>query len=168
MVTEDGLLLYQFQELMVTANKTTPTTADKLEENQQLFSLCSPDQIAVAVSLGLFNFVGLAAIGKKLQTIPALLSEIRQLQFVSALYPVLICYSFLYLTIPMGRFVVTAIRNRNINRRNAIRNEWATFLKSKQGKETVKDKEIAKESLTRTTDKDKNNDNIFYSTKQER
>ena len=185
-VTEEGQLLYRFQELMTTAKQTAPSAsvlaADRLDEKQEVFSLCSPQQIAVAASLGVFNIIGLAAIGRKLQAIGMTVPAVQQLQYITlirTLYPFLIGYSFLYIAIPLGRFIATSIRNRSVDRRNASRMEWAQFLKSPQGKGIIASKEKAKESMARTirtTHDNDNNDNkdnkdnkegVFYSTRQE-
>ena len=170
LVSDEGLIIYQFKELMNTANETSLarySTIDRLSENDQSFSLCSPEQLTIATGLGIFNFIGLNYIARNLKYMSTFSQG--QLQYVTLLKlsPVLIGYSFLYLAIPLARFIITTLRNRERNRRNQNRQLWANWLKSETGKEIISEKEKAKEKAKeKHNEKYPNNNDIYYSTKR--
>ena len=167
-VTENGDLVYQFKELMNTAaNETSmnrlPSNKHgllKLNENEQIFSLCTPQQLAAATTLGIFNFIGCLVIGKKIKENVAVA---QYLSIARNVYPLLQWYSFLYLAIPLVRFLVTSSRNRHRKRRNDVREEWMLWINTKEGKDVLHKKLTSREALV--PENDDNDNEIVYSTK---
>jgi len=157
-VTETGDLVYQFKELMNTATNETSMNrlaSNKLVENEQVFSLCSPPQLVVATTLGLFNFIGSLLIGRRLK-------EAQYLGVARSAYPFLLTYSFLYLAIPLVRFLVTSSRNRERMNRNNIREEWRLWLTSEKGREILATKLASRLNMRVVPKNDA--DKIIYTT----
>ena len=167
-VTDEGVIVYQFKELMNTANETSLAryaAVDRLSENDQSFSSCSPQQLSVATGLGVFNFVGLNYIARNLKYMSTFTQGQQQyVTLVRNLSPFLIGYSFLYLAIPLARLIITSVRNRERERRNRNREQWANFLKSDDPVLSEKERAAQKEKAKEKCNDNKND--IYYSTKQ--
>lgn len=128
-VSPKGDIIYHFPELQVTAqNRKRIPVAAYLKEIPQKFSEASGGQIAGALGLGIFNFVGALFLGVLLQdqTIVAELGGF--IAFVDAIYVVLLGYGSGFLAIPAVRYFWTKRKNGKIERRNGQRQQRAMAL----------------------------------------
>lgn len=128
-VSPKGDIIYYFPELQVTASDRghIPVSA-YLKEIPKPFSQASSGQIAGAIGLGVFNFVGAIFLGVLLQD-QVVVAEIGGfIAFVNGIYWLLLGYGTAFLGIPAVRYILTKRKNSKIIQRNEERQERAIAL----------------------------------------
>lgn len=128
-VSDKGNIVYFFPELQVTASdRNEAPVAAYLKESPRPFSQAKSGQIAMAIGLGIVNFVGALFLGSLLQD-QALVQEIGGLvAFVDAIYWLLLGYGTAFLSVPAIRYFWNKQQNSQIERRNERRQERAIAL----------------------------------------
>ena len=128
-VSPKGEIIYHFPELQVTArDRRRVPVAAYLKEIPQLFSRASGGQLAGAIGLGVFNFVGAIFLGVLLQD-QSVVAEIGGfVAFVNGIYWLLLGYGMAFLGIPAIRYFWTKRQNSQIEHRNEERQERAIAL----------------------------------------
>jgi hypothetical protein len=89
------------------------------------FSRANAAQQLLAGGLGLANLGGVAWLGTALRRTVTLSRDVAALR---ALYPFLLGYALLYVTLPVLRAVDNTQRNTEIKRNNANRRLWAQYV----------------------------------------
>jgi len=128
-VSPKGDIIYYFPELQVTASDRghIPVSA-YLKEIPKPFSQANGGQIAGAIGLGVFNFVGAIFLGVLLQD-QVVVAEIGGfIAFVNGIYWLLLGYGTAFLSIPAVRYVLTKRKNSKIVQRNEERQARAIAL----------------------------------------
>jgi hypothetical protein len=163
-VSPQGNIIYHFPELQVTArDRSRVPVPAYLKEVPRKFSEASGGQLAGAIGLGVFNFVGAIFLGVLLQD-QGLVAEIGGfIVFVNAIYGVLLAYGTGFLAIPAVRYFWTKRRNRNIESRNEERRDRAAALNA-AGPEIEEKITFAKQFAAQTVVSD---DDLAYTTAKE-
>lgn len=131
-----GEIVYRFEDLESTAGgvaavqavldeipRELGVTTSVAEEDTYRFSLATGGQRTMAAALGVFNFVGVVALGI-ISSDPQIAMQNRELvAAVGALLPGLQAYAVAFFAIPAVRWFVCQRRNAQIDARNAARLE---------------------------------------------
>ena len=131
-----GEIVYRFEDLESTAGggaaiqavldeipRELGVTTSVAEEERYKFSLATGGQRTMAAALGVFNFVGVVALGV-LSSDPQIAMQKAQLvAAVGSLLPGLQAYAVAFFAIPAVRWFVCQRRNAQIDARNAARLE---------------------------------------------
>lgn len=155
-VSPEGQLVYYFPELQVTARQTQPQPVSAyLKERPWRFSAASSGQIMLAIGLGAINLIGALVLGNLLGD-----GSIAQdlggfVEFVAAIYWLLLGYGAGFLGIPLIRYFGMQGRNRKVETRNDQRQMRAMALN--EARETVQSKlsfarQFAAETIVREDD----------------
>lgn len=163
-VSSKGNIIYHFPELQVTArDRTRVPVAAYLKERPQPFTQAKGGQRTAAIGLGIANFVGALWLGSLLQD-QAMVAEIGGfIAFVSSIYWLLLGYGIAFLGIPAIRYLWVNYKNRQINRRNTLRQRSAIALN--QADSDVQDKiAFAQQFANQTV---LNRDNLAYTTEKD-
>lgn len=132
-VTEDGDIIYIFDDLLVSARDDDDdlytNDMEYLEEKSVEFSRNPAIGNIAAVGLGVVNLGGAIYLGQVLSS-PAIASAQLAGIFglVQAGYPLLLAYAILFNAIPIARYVYTEKTNAEISARNSARRKWKTYL----------------------------------------
>lgn len=149
-VTDDGDIVYVFDELTLSTSNLSTTVkdippsatfsspmakekekimSDILLEREHRISVAPTSQIYRAAGFGILN-LGVVALAKQ-----ALSKHAGRLPGAAALFeplsPILLLYALSYNLIPLGRKGVNALRNSRIRRRNTSRQGWKERLASR-------------------------------------
>ncbi|MDB9525130.1 hypothetical protein PN498_03955 [Oscillatoria sp. CS-180] len=128
-VSPKGDIIYHFPELQVTArDRGRLAVPAYLKEIPQKFSEASSGQIAGAIGLGIFNFVGALVLGGLLQDQSVVAELGGFIAFVNGIYWILLGYGTAFLSIPAIRYFWVQRRNAAIAHRNEERQERAMAL----------------------------------------
>eukprot|EP01036_Dinobryon_divergens_P032330 gene32330-41892_t len=130
-VTENGNIVYQFEELLKTAGNQSPGKPVPLREGDVLetkiaFSKAETSQLYLAAGLGGLNLLGAVVLGSMSRSATSTASTI----LLSRAYPFVLCYAILFNLIPLGRFLTLTAENVRIDRRNSSRMKWFSLSSS--------------------------------------
>jgi hypothetical protein len=163
-VSREGDIVYHFPELQVTAGQRgrVPVPA-YLRELPQPFSQAKGGQLATAIALGIFNFVGALFLGSLLQD-PVLVAELGSfIAFVNGIYWLLLGYGTAFLAIPAIRYFWVKQKNSRILQRNEERQTRAIAL-NEAGPEIQEKIAFARQFAARTI---VSKDDLAYTTEKE-
>lgn len=125
-VSDQGEIVYRFPELQVVASdRQKLQVAQALEEQPWKFSKATSGQLTLAMFFGLANFLGawfLYLFIRPEQWVAA------GVAFISPLLGLLVIYGTLFLAVPGIRWLVLQRRNRNVDKRNILRQSWLNRL----------------------------------------
>ncbi len=163
-VSSEGQLIYHFPELQTTAKASNPRSVPAyLKEKTWRFSLASSGQIMGAIGLGSVNLIGALMLGSLLKS-PEIAGYLTGfLGFVYVIYPVLLIYGVVFLTIPLIRYFWVQWKNQKINIRNTTRKNRVNILaednsiiqkKLNYARQFAKKTVINKDDLAYTTETD--------------
>ncbi len=155
-VSPEGQLVYYFPELQVTARQTNPQPVSAyLKERPWRFSAAGSGQIMLAIGLGAINLIGALVLGNLLGD-GSIARELGGLvEFVAAIYWLLLGYGTGFLGIPLIRYFWVQGRNRKVEARNDQRQMRAMTLN--EASETIQPKlnfarQFAAETIVREDD----------------
>lgn len=137
-VTRDGDIVYQFEEVSLTAGGAA-SAADGdlgvsggwLEEEPAVFSTAGEGNLVLAGALGALNLAGALYLGASLADFSGELPG--ALGAVQAGYPLLLAYAAAFNLAPLVRKLGLEGRNRGIASRNAVRRTAAEALRMPSG-----------------------------------
>ncbi|SKB12517.1 conserved membrane hypothetical protein [Planktothrix sp. PCC 11201] len=163
-VSPEGQLIYHFPELQITAKASNSQSVPAyLKEKSWRFSLASSGQIMGAIGLGSVNLIGALMLGSLLKS-PEIAGYLTGfLGFVHVIYPVLLIYGIVFLTIPLIRYFWVQWKNQKINIRNTTRKDRVNILdddnsiiqkKLNYARQFAKKNVINKDDLAYTTETD--------------
>jgi hypothetical protein len=131
-----GEIVYRFEDLESTAGgvaaiqavldeipRELRVTTSVAEEEPYRFSLATGGQRTMALALGVFNFVGVVALGIISSDPQIAMQKAQLVAAVGALLPGLQAYAVAFFAIPAVRWLVCQRRNGEIAGRNAARLE---------------------------------------------
>ena len=98
------------------------------EEEEIAFSLATQSQKTMAAALGVFNFVGVVALGVLCSDPSIVMRKPELVAAVTALLPGLKAYAVSFFAIPAARWFMTQKKNAQIEERNALRLEASKQL----------------------------------------
>lgn len=126
-VSEQGEIVYRFPALQLQAaeRRTPERLPDSLSERLWQFSRASGGQIALAVGLGVLNFVGAWFVFFALQEVVLP----PDFEFLVAVAPVLVVYGTFFLGIPAVRYAILQWLNNGIKARNERRSVFSRQLR---------------------------------------
>lgn len=133
-VTEDGDIIYLFEDLQVTSNSKEGemTMSSKMEYLQEMnvdFNRNENIGNIAAGALGVINLGGALYLGQILAS-PAMsgVQMAGMFGLVQAGYPLLLIYALLFNAIPALRYVSNQKKNEEVKKRNSARRKWLTYL----------------------------------------
>ena len=135
-VTEDGDIIYLFEDLQVTTSSTqeeelqmTNYEMDYLKEQNVDFNRNENIGNIAAGALGAINLGGALYLGQILSS-PAMsgVQMAGMFGLVQSGYPLLLIYALLFNIIPAARYVSNQKKNEEIKKRNSARRKWLTYL----------------------------------------
>lgn len=118
-VTDDGVVLYVFKDLRKTAQGAVDVTPRKAWERMERRPPLTGNSPATNVTIGLFNGFNLLAPFTIVPAFEASLATPLGHSFLLSTYPLL--FSSMVFAVPIGRWLVEAMRDRGRRRRNAQR-----------------------------------------------
>lgn len=162
-VSPQGDLIYYFPELQVSAQKQrSQAVSAYLREEVIKFSEASGGQKALAIGLGVLNFVLAIILGVLLQG--EIAAELGGLvAFVGSIFIFLLAYASAFVTIPVIRYFWLQMKNAKIQARNEKRqalavelNKVTPALKAKMNfaQQFAQEKVISQEQIAYSTEKD--------------
>lgn len=130
-VTEEGQIVYVFDDLQTTAGSGKGEKPPPIVEEQEVpFSLADDDQLTLAGVLGVVNLVGAAYLGVQLGGLPAGLAVPGFIGLVKTWYPALLAYAIGFVAAPTVRYLGLDSTNSAIQERNRKREDWLNVLRS--------------------------------------
>jgi len=136
-VTDDGDIVYLFQDLQVSARGedgdfdelVLGSDVDYLEEKTVEFSRNPAIGNIATAGLGVVNLGGALYLGQVLAS--PTMAGVRlggMFGLVQAGYPLLVIYAILFNAIPAARYFYNEKKNGEISKRNSARRKWKTYL----------------------------------------
>ena len=134
--SDDGKLSYEFPRPSAASTKAMAflPRVDMFREKKLMFSLASPSQQKLALGLGIANLVTLVLVWSRPRRSDAELLQWQinhggflaggALRMVTWMFPVLVAYAVLFLTIPAARLWYIRRRNKQIDAENDAREMW--------------------------------------------
>jgi hypothetical protein len=162
-VSPEGQLVYHFPELQVTAKQSKPQAVGAyLKEKNWKFTQASSGQVMAAIGLGALNLIGALVLGGLLRDIGV--GDLGSfINFVAAIYWVLLGYGTGFLGVPLLRYFWIQGRNRKVEARNDQRQMRAMAFN--QADETIQHKlGFARQFATETVVRE---DDLAYTTEED-
>mmetsp|Transcript_57354 Transcript_57354/g.117401 ORF Transcript_57354/g.117401 Transcript_57354/m.117401 type:complete len:563 (-) Transcript_57354:195-1883(-) len=134
-VTEEGNIVYVFDDLLASTSSSSSSSPDEtrlsnrsfLEEKERPFSKASKGQLVMASMLGALHVVGglmLTSMLTEMRRLPPLLLQIK------AFLPFMVAFGVSILVVPLLRALPLYYYNRGVRQRNRIRMSWRAALQA--------------------------------------
>ena len=167
-VTENGNIYYRFDTLRKSKSaaagqqekeKEKEKPALWMQETTVPFSRATGSQKALAGALGGLNFVGVQWLGRFLRN-----NGLR----MPGIYPLMVGYALLYVSIPVYRAFSLQRRNAAIDNNNSNREMWAEFVHELRDQQFEQKLEDVRKHSARSRTGDRGPEKVIYTTQVEK
>lgn len=135
-----------------------------ITEKEYPFSCAPPSNLVWTFLLGVVNLVGVVSLQTSILSSQSFaMAEPAFFKLLSSLYPFLSAYAFLYNAIPLVRYFRHDAEQKDIQKRNEMREMWALGLKKEGGRLLKTKLEAAREEAAKIKGGTIDNSDIFYS-----